>query len=127
MGSELVPVDKMTGDVPFEVMHDEGNETIENLTEYNHAIVTNEQIISNTFTRDLNEKIDSLIVRTEDRLWSCRSCGKTMKIRKDLTRHIESIHIDGLELPCNNCEKILGSRDALRSHKYRVHRAGHGF
>ena len=47
--------------------------------------------------------------------YSCQVCGKE-GIRTVIKRHIEAIHVEGIVIPCNICEKTLGSRYALTKH-----------
>ena len=46
----------------------------------------------------------------------CKVCGKEGRLFA-IKRHIEAIHISGISLPCDVCEKICLSRDRLRRHK----------
>ena len=49
----------------------------------------------------------------------CKVCGKE-GYASDIKRHIEAKHVEGLSLPCNLCDKILRSRNALRCHISRL-------
>ena len=49
----------------------------------------------------------------------CKVCGKE-GYASDIKRHIEAKHVEGLSHPCNFCDKILRSRNALRCHIYRL-------
>ena len=51
----------------------------------------------------------------------CKVCGKEGQATA-ITNHIEANHLDGVSVPCNLCEKILGSRAALRTHISRYHK-----
>ena len=51
----------------------------------------------------------------------CNVCGKEGSMR-DIMNHIEGNHISGISIPCDLCEKLCTSRNALRSHKSREHR-----
>ena len=54
-------------------------------------------------------------------LYICKVCGK--EGRKDLIRgHIEAIHLEGISIPCDCCDKIFSSRNALTEHKSRTHK-----
>ena len=74
-------------------------------------------------SEDLQAKIESMMESTsdEDFKWRCTMCGKTTKKRQEMTRHIES-HIDGVTHPCNQCDKVSRSSNALIMHKSRTHR-----
>ena len=51
----------------------------------------------------------------------CKVCGKEGK-GNDIMRHIETNHLEGVSIPCNNCDKIFRSRDGLRCHISKHHR-----
>ena len=51
----------------------------------------------------------------------CRVCGKEGQAA-DITRHIEVYHLEGISIPCSLCDKILGSRNALRLHVSKDHK-----
>ena len=40
---------------------------------------------------------------------TCQVCGKE-GLAADIMRHIEAHHVEGVEIPCNHCEKIVSSR-----------------
>ena len=50
----------------------------------------------------------------------CKVCGKEGRTT-DIMQHIEANHLEGMSLPCNLCDKMLGTRDALRRHKKSHH------
>ena len=45
----------------------------------------------------------------------CKVCGKE-GLPTTIINHIEANHLDGVSLPCDNCEKTFGSRNAKRRH-----------
>ena len=49
----------------------------------------------------------------------CKICGKE-GYATDIKRHIEAKHVEGVSLPCNLCDKILRSRNALLCHISRL-------
>ena len=51
----------------------------------------------------------------------CKVCEKEGH-PTDIMRHIEANHVEGIEIPCNQCGKICRSRDGLRNHISRYHR-----
>ena len=48
-------------------------------------------------------------------------CGKEGR-SIDIKRHIEANHLEGVSLPCNQCDKTFRSRDAVRQHVSRHHK-----
>ena len=48
----------------------------------------------------------------------CKVCGKE-GAPSAIRDHIEVHHLEGVELPCNSCEKTFRSRAALRQHKFK--------
>ena len=61
------------------------------------------------------EKIESMIEKRVDG-YCCINCGHTSKKRDHMKEHVEK-HIEGLEYPCNSCNKIMRTSKALRAHK----------
>ena len=59
-------------------------------------------------------KIESMIEKRVDGNY-CTNCGYTSKYISHLKEHIEK-HIEGLEYPCNACNKIMRSANSLRGH-----------
>ena len=54
-------------------------------------------------------------------LYICKVCGK--EGRNWIIRgHIEAIHLEGIRIPCNYCDKNFPSRNALVEHKSRIHK-----
>ena len=62
-------------------------------------------------------KIDSMIEKHVDGYY-CTNCGHISKQLCHMREHVEK-HIEGLEFPCNSCNKILRSSNSLRGHKKR--------
>ena len=60
-------------------------------------------------------KIESMIEKQVDGYY-CTNCGYTTKKKDHMREHIEK-HIEGLEYPCNSCNKILRSFNAFRTHR----------
>ena len=50
----------------------------------------------------------------------CNVCGKKGTMT-NIKEHIESQHITGISLPCNQCLNLFKSRKSLRNHKYKNH------
>ena len=83
--------------------------------------------------KELDEKIESLMYRGEHmirhsgngknpvEMRSGYVCGKESS-KNNIKHHIEGIHLDGISIPCNFCEKTSTSRYALAKHNSRFHR-----
>ena len=61
------------------------------------------------------EKIESMMEKQVDG-YHCTRCGYTSKNPGHLREHVEK-HIEGLEYPCNICNKTLRSSHSFREHK----------
>ena len=71
----------------------------------------------------LHEQVKTMMEKTQKnttdgskKAYVCKLCGKeghNINIRD----HIEVKHLEGVSLPCNNCEKTFRSRCSLRKHK----------
>ena len=51
--------------------------------------------------------------------YSCNNCGYISKIKSHMQEHVEK-HIEGLEYPCDSCNKIMRSSLSLRNHKQKT-------
>ena len=51
----------------------------------------------------------------------CSLCGKEAK-RTNMKNHIEANHLEGISVPCNQCEKTFRSRNSLSTHKSAFHK-----
>ena len=76
--------------------------------------------------QELDEKSNSMMEKTSEKfqrfpLYKCKVCGKKA-ISGNLKKHIEANHLEGVSVPCNNCEKIFMSRNALAVHTYTFHK-----
>ena len=77
----------------------------------------------------LDEKVNSFIVKSDKRLGEtyhnekanvCKVCGKEGS-RSNIRGHIEAKHIIGIGHTCNVCNKIIKTRDGLRTHIKKLH------
>ena len=57
-----------------------------------------------------------MMERRIDGLYACNNCGYTSRQKCHMQEHVEK-HIEGLEYPCNSCNKIMRSSQSLRNHK----------
>ena len=91
---------------------------------------------SGTDQQALDEKVNSMMERYQKRIQNgkqrdgtpmltrvfiCKVCDKEGP-RKDIRDHIESNHLEGISIPCDNCGKICPSRTSLGMHKSRCHK-----
>ena len=66
------------------------------------------------------EKTSSSSVRRQP-LYRCTLCGKEAE-KNDLRKHIESKHLEGISIPCTECDKTFRSRGSLSMHRSREHK-----
>ena len=66
------------------------------------------------------EKTSSSSVRRQP-LYRCTLCGKEAE-KNDLRKHIERKHLEGISIPCTECEKTFRSRGSLSMHRSREHK-----
>ena len=77
---------------------------------------------------ELNNQLVSMMVKTSgvgacrNPLYKCTLCGKEAE-KNNLRKHIEANHMEGISLPCNQCEKTFRSRGSLAQHKHCLHNA----
>ena len=64
---------------------------------------------------DTMAKIESMIEKQADGYF-CNNCGYISKNPGHMREHVEK-HIEGLEYPCNLCNKIMRSSHSFRDHK----------
>ena len=57
----------------------------------------------------------------QKRAFICKACGKE-GAKQAIVDHIELHHLEGVALPCNNCQKTFRSTRNLRDHKATSHR-----
>ena len=75
----------------------------------------------------LKEILQSLIAK-DGSVLTCTVCGKSKDktgnhyANRQMERHVESMHVNGVVYECNNCEKTVGSKDALHKHTYLHHK-----
>lgn len=62
-------------------------------------------------------KMDSMFEKENDGYF-CKHCEYRSKVKQHMKDHVER-HIEGLEYPCNSCDRILRSSNSLRDHKYK--------
>ena len=70
---------------------------------------------------DLDKLVAEHMVKSTDpsqgkAMWSCIDCGKTSRLKNDMSKHVEAQHIIHPGLMCEFCEKVLKTRDTLKTH-----------
>ena len=79
--------------------------------------------------KELDEQVKSLMVLGHNwlpnrkqrlRAHVCQVCGKEGRATA-IMDHIEATHMEGITLPCNECEKTFRTRDRLRYHTRYMH------
>ena len=77
------------------------------------------------YMKELDAQVKSMMVKSQNMIKTrngqrtaeiCKVCGKE-GASQAIKDHIEANHLEGVSLPCNNCEKTYRSRTALRLHK----------
>ena len=73
----------------------------------------------------LKDKVKSLMEKGQNQIgtqkaYVCKVCGKE-GYSSSIKDHIERNHVEGIIVPCDQCEKTFRSRNALRLHHLRNH------
>ena len=107
-----------------------GTKTFQNRQITNKAETNNTVALSSHFSgdlEDLEQRVQSMMEKSQNKLANghqkadmCKVCGKEGK-RNVIKDHIEANHLEGIVLPCNNCEKTFRCRSGLRTHMQRGH------
>ena len=104
--------DEDNASVVNENTSDHENKILKGLTEHN--IIFQSENYENI--EELDIEIEKRMEKQADGKWLCLKCGRIYQRKGHLKEHVET-HIDGLKFPCQNCDKVLRSRNTLRSHK----------
>ena len=73
------------------------------------------------YLKKLDNKTNSLMVRTSNKnvrgrlIYKCTLCKKEAELT-NIKNHIEANHLEGITVPCNQCEKTFRSTDSLQRH-----------
>jgi hypothetical protein len=99
--------------------------------ESTHQNVTNlnktEPVQNGANYEEIDAQIKSLMklrVVGQGKVYECAICGKqttTLRNSTNLKIHIESKHLQDISFSCNNCDRVLGTRVALKQHYKRHH------
>jgi len=71
---------------------------------------------------DLDEVVKSIIMKSEKfdtngkKFSLCKVCGRD-GYYANIKEHIEAIHVEGIKITCELCDKIFRTRDRFRKHK----------
>lgn len=76
---------------------------------------------------DLDKLVAEHMTKVKDHsqgkpMWSCNDCGKFSRLKNDIAKHVEAVHITHPGLVCDHCEKVLKTRDTLKQHMKSQHR-----
>jgi len=76
---------------------------------------------------DLDKLVAEHMTKVKDHsqgkpMWSCNDCGKFSRLKNDIAKHVEAVHITHPGLVCDLCEKVLKTRDTLKQHMKSQHR-----
>ena len=80
--------------------------------------------------QELENKIKSMMRATDTflpgykssrKIHICQVCGKE-GIYANIKTHIEANHIEGIDHPCNSCDKIFRLRKSLKKHTFSSHK-----
>ena len=85
----------------------------EEITEENSYVVKVEKGENSTGT------VSSMISKIGN-AWTCNSCGKVSNNKSNMRKHVENMHIEGLEYSCKICDKMFRSVNSVYSHTARV-------
>jgi len=95
----------------------------QNLTERAKALPPHEIHKNTNAIRDLDETVKSLMIKSETiltkrnnrRADKCTVCGKEGE-GTNIRNHIETQHLEGVSIPCNDCDQTFRSRTSLLLH-----------
>jgi len=74
----------------------------------------------------LENRVQSMILRKGDGTWQCKVCGKSIQGRQakgNMKQHVET-HIEGISHTCTTCGKTYKNRNSLHTHISMKHRYG---
>ena len=73
--------------------------------------------IKNHIKTECDAKLHVMMCQTDNKTWSCSECGKEMKNRIDIWRHIEAKHVTNHPgYKCDFCDIQVKTKNALRIH-----------
>ena len=80
----------------------------------------------------LDEQVKLMMIKSQNKIQQtaygkplkamiCKVCRKEGRLT-NIRDHIEANHLEGIAIPCNLCDKVLSSRNALGVHKSNKHK-----
>ena len=107
-----------------------GNDTFAAGRATTHSIVpvdaSKTLVAADDSKEDMKSKLDSMIERVDgrDNMLKYTVCGKETKgvYAKTILRQLIETHIEGLSYPCNRCDIVSKTNNALKVHVFRNHR-----
>ena len=97
------------------------SKNITNRTKSNESTGEIQKVSSITSNiQELEKQLKQYLKKCQNGLYRCTICGKIGSRSRNLKQHIET-HIEGLEFPCENCDKKFRSRNVLNNHIVKYH------
>ena len=121
-------------DIPSNGMSNDNLVTKEETTDFETCTPPQNNAVALPLTsgelEELEEKVKSMMEKSPNMIMAgtkrrtafiCKVCGKEGQ-DTDIKRHIEAIHLEGISIPCNLCDKTCRSRLGLIKHTTRFHK-----
>jgi len=67
-------------------------------------------------------EIDTMLIKIDNCEFQCSVCHHVSKSKHHMRKHIDAKHIVQDPIPCQHCEKLCPSKNALQTHMSRYHR-----
>ena len=119
IGKQDDPSSTVMKDESLDVEEEVLDENVKTSMESN--IERNEGVISFSPAEFPNiEELDSKIIENIQKMnngTKCLICGRIFKKLGHAKEHVEVSHIEGLQFPCNICNKVLQNQSPIRNHK----------
>ena len=106
-----------------------------NILEEKNESLIGEQLTENNLDdvltldlQKLHDKTNSLMEKTSTKnangrtLFRCKVCGKKLQYATNMRNHIESVHLEGVFIPCKTCGKVFRARNSLLMYNLREHK-----
>ena len=104
--------------------HKVENENIEMISDVKEELHCNE--LANDDSKKHAEDLKAEIMFKMEKLkegYKCNVCGKLDAFGSNMRNHVESLHVTGFTHACNECGMTKASRNALRLHRYKMHKS----